>query len=94
MYLKHLDLKDRINLCKFRCGNSYIPIISGRFYGVDFEDRICSLCNSREIGDEYHYVMKCTFFKNERQKFIDSTYWKNPNCIKFGSLFLCKDTKK
>ena len=46
-YLKKLDLKNRINLCKFRCGNSYIPIVSGRFYGVDFEDRICNLCNSR-----------------------------------------------
>ena len=49
-YLKNLDLKDRINLCKFRCGNSLIPVVSGRFYGVDFEDRICNLCNKREIG--------------------------------------------
>ena len=93
-YLKNLDLKDRINLCKFRCGNSLIPVVSGRFYGVDFEDRICNLCNKREIGDEYHYVMSCTFFKNERKKFIADLYWKNPNCIKFDSLFSCKDTKK
>ena len=67
-YLKNLELKDRINLCKFRCGNSLIPVVSGRFYGVDFEDIICNLCDKREIGDEYHYVMSCTFFKNERKK--------------------------
>ena len=92
-YLKNLDLKERINLCKFRCGNTLIPVVTGRFYGLDFEDRVCLLCNKGDIGDEYHYVMACAFFKKERQKFIDVYYWNNPNCIKFGSLFSSNDIK-
>ena len=80
-------------MCKFRCGNTLIPVVTGRFYGLDFEDRVCLLCNKGDIGDEYHYVMACAFFKKERQKFIDVYYWNNPNCIKFGSLFSSKDIK-
>ena len=73
-YLTQLPLKDAISLCKFRTGSNKIPIVSGKFNGIDREDRICSLCNS-DLGDEFHYIFICTFFKALRKMFQPTT-WK------------------
>merc|ERR1712030_50726 len=48
-YLVKLDLHDRINLCKFRCSNSRIPTVAGRYNNIEYEHRICSLCNMGDI---------------------------------------------
>ena len=60
-YLDVQDDKDRIALTKFRCGNNRLPITTGRFTNLPRNQRICTLCNSHEIGDEYHYIFQCKF---------------------------------
>ena len=35
------------------------------------ENRICQLCNS-DIGDEFHYVFKCTSLSTVRNMYIPS----------------------
>jgi hypothetical protein len=35
-------------------------------YGIDRENRQCLKCNSRSIGDEFHYIMECHFFTENR----------------------------
>ena len=45
--------------CKFRTGNTKLPIESGRFI-IPRENKICKLCKSKDIGDEFHYLLKCT----------------------------------
>ena len=92
-YLVKLDLHDRINLCKFRCSNSRIPTVAGRYNNIEYEHRICSLCNMGDIGDEYHYTMLCPYFKNDRKKLIDSKYWTNPNIDKLSYLFSSENVK-
>ena len=27
--------------------------------------RLCHLCDSNDIGDEFHYIMACNFFNND-----------------------------
>jgi len=27
--------------------------------------RLCHLCDSNDIGDEFHYIMACSFFNND-----------------------------
>jgi hypothetical protein len=56
------------NMCKFRCGSHKLPIEMGRFFSIDRSERICDLCNKEELGDEFHYLFNCTFFKDERKK--------------------------
>ena len=92
-YLSKLDLHERINLCKFRCSNSNIPIVAGRYNNIDFDNWLCNLCNREEIGDEFHYIMICPFFNEERKKHLNSSYWRIPNRSKFGYLFTSIDIK-
>ena len=57
-------------LCKFRCGNHRLPIETGRWHNLDRDNRLCHLCDSNDLGDEYHYIMVCSAFKVERKKFF------------------------
>ena len=49
--------------------------------------RKCILCDLNDIGDEFHYILICKFFDEERKKHIDEKYYTNPNVIKFRNLF-------
>ena len=57
-------------LSKFRCVSHRLPVECGRFLNIDRSERLCELCNSNEIGDEFHYIFNCEFFNNERLKFL------------------------
>jgi len=57
---------------------------------VDRNMRICNLCDKKEIGDEFHYILECNYFNNTRKKYIDDHYRKTPNMIKFGELMSIK----
>ena len=52
---------NKVTLCKFRCGNHKLPITKGRFTNVEMEERICNLCMTNNIGDEFHYMLCCPF---------------------------------
>ena len=58
-YLIKLPLSCRIALTKFRCGNHRLPVVTGRFNGIERQNRICTLCNLNKIGDEFHYLFEC-----------------------------------
>ena len=32
---------------------------------IPLDDGKCTLCNLNEIGDEFHYLLKCSFFTDE-----------------------------
>ena len=55
-YLTHLSFIDRKNLCKFRCRSHNLPVNNGRFIEVTRSEMQCVLCNTGEVGDEYHYL--------------------------------------
>ena len=59
-YLLNPNYKDRINLTKLRWSNSKIPIYSTIYM---YDTQKCTLCNMDALGDEYHYVLICPFFK-------------------------------
>ena len=43
---------------------------TGRWYNISRNDRLCHLCDSNDIGGEFHYVMTCSFFHNERKYYL------------------------
>ena len=82
------DCVDRINISKFRCRNSKIPVVT-LGYSVRqtlYEDRICPSCNIGAIGDEFHYIMQCPVFQIQRQRYLETPYLINPDREKFLSL--------
>ena len=60
-YFNILDEKDFFLVCKFRTVNHRLPIECGRWQNLERENRKCNSCNS-DIGDEFHYILKCQFF--------------------------------
>ena len=73
-YLTALTYKKANGLCRFRCGNHYLPIVSGRYNGIERCKRICTLCDSQVVGDESHYIFICPGFDKERATYLNSRY--------------------
>ena len=89
-YFNILDHKDAISFCRFRTTNNKLPIETGRWRNIVRENRLCTLCNDQEIGDEYHYIFKCNFFSNERKQCIKPYFINRHNTIKFFELMCSK----
>jgi hypothetical protein len=58
-YLLLLSQPMRKNVLKFRVNNHRLPIQRGRVINVPLNERLCTLCNLEEIGDEFHYLFVC-----------------------------------
>ena len=71
---------------KFRCRNHRLPIESGCRALVLRDMRTCPHCK-RDVGDEFHYLLACPYFNNERRQFLQRQFWKNPSTLKLESLF-------
>ena len=61
-----LDSRLRMLLCKFRLGNSKLPIGRGRYNNIPREKRYCELCNFNIIGDGFHFILECTVLNELR----------------------------
>ena len=81
-------------VCKFKCANHKLPIVTGRYQGLDIDDRICTLCDTNEIGDEFHYLYKCTHFNDLRSRYLKSRYYTHPNMEKTKQLFNVTNKKE
>ena len=93
-YLTLPNHYDRVNICKFRCRNIKIPVVTLGYAheNVEYENRKCQICDMNEPGDEYHYILKCPVFQNQRNRYISEFYTENPNLEKFCLLFQSSNT--
>jgi hypothetical protein len=73
-------------IIKFRTSNHYLPVETGRWNNILWEDRLCTLCDTNEIGDEFHYLFICKFFENARKQFLHPYFYKRPSTYKLGQL--------
>ena len=73
-YLLTLPNKLRIPLTKFRLRNHNLPIEKGVHKNIPRPQKLCKLCNDEEVGDEFHYLLKCNYFVDIRPKFL-------PTCV-------------
>ena len=85
-YLTDLKYKHRVSLTKFKCGNNNLPSSINRRNHID-QQPVCTLCDSGNHGDEYHYTMECTYFSNFREKIIPAHCSTHPNVYKMSELF-------
>ena len=82
-------------MCKFRCGNSNIPYISGRFKKISRTDRLCNLCDDGVVGDEFHYkiILKCKALCIETKMYIQEIDINKPSIAVMHKLFNSCDVK-
>ena len=92
IYIKKLPTYYCKNLFRFLTRNHRLPIETGRWKSTPTNERKCSQCN--DIGDEYHYLLKCPQFNDIRKKYIKRYYYKRPNMIKFTQLLASENIPK
>ena len=71
-------------LLAFRTRNHRLPVEIGRWTGKPLSDRKCEHCN--DLGDEFHYILKCDLFKDDRKLLIKQYYYRRPNTVKYNEL--------
>ena len=96
-YLTLPNRSDRINLCKFRCRNIKIPVVTGGYtnrnnLATPYENRLCEICDMNVIGNEYHYILECPVFQEPRNNYLSDFYSRNPSLDKFTLLFQSSST--
>ena len=69
-YLINLNKSYTIPLIKIRTRNNFLPIENESWSGIEVSDRKCTLCDTNDIGDEIHFILKCPFFEQERKRYI------------------------
>ena len=92
-YLTILPANLALSMTKFRTLNHKMPIQKGRFLNVNRDERYCSKCMERDLGDEFHYLFVCEYFANERNELLKGFYYKHPNVIKFATLLVTHKKK-
>ncbi|MEW8548622.1 MAG: reverse transcriptase family protein [Candidatus Thiodiazotropha sp.] len=93
VYFKLLPTHLYVNMVRFRTGNHKMPIEIGRWNNIDIDQRKCLLCEKNSIGDEFHYLLECTFFKQARQSLVPYVYYNRPNILKFQELLRTHDER-
>ena len=90
-----LNFIERRSLCKFRTGNHKLPITESRYVeGGGGVDTTCTLCNSGDVGDEYHAVFICKKFEEQRKKYLKKYFIVKPNTYKMFLLFNSNNLKQ
>ena len=64
-YFTTLDRNVYLPIIKFRTSNYKLPVEIGRWNNTPFGERKCPLCNLNDIGDDFHYLLKCSFFETD-----------------------------
>ena len=61
-----------VPLCRFRTANHKLPveIYSWTVLYKPRSERLCTICETRNIGDEYHYIMVCPIFRELRNEYL------------------------
>ena len=91
-YLRILPYGHCITFIRFRTLNNNLPVQQNRYGNTPREERLCPKCSQEDIGDEFYYLFKCTFFKKERRNSYQNSSWVIPyfrNCP-FHNLYRSK----
>ena len=73
-------------LSRLRLSSHQLEIETGRYTGLDRDDRLCRTCNMRMIEDEYHFLLVCPHYNELRRKYFSQYFCHWPNMNKFKML--------
>ena len=93
IYLIQLPAVFRKYICKLRTCNHRLPIERGRYVNTPRHQRLCTLCEGNYMGDEYHFLLQCSKFKDIRKSFLPKYYRNHINMYKFIHLLQCENIR-
>ena len=82
-YIKmNISRYERSLLSQLRYGILQIQLETGRYQNENRANRLCKICNSGDIEDQHHFILKCPAYSIRRGMFIDKvkekiTDWDN-----------------
>ena len=82
-----LSLKNRIVFTRFRLSDHRLPIKTGLLLNIQREERICVMFNKGCIGDEFHFLFKCTVLNDLRKRYLSTYYCKHSSVINIVKLY-------
>ncbi len=68
--LSFMNRKHRSYLAQYRCGILPLSIEAGRWGIIPLEHRICKMCYSLVVEDEFHFIFRCSLYDNIRDAFL------------------------
>ena len=66
---------------KIRTSNHKLPVETSRWEDIEISERKCPLCNTNDIGDEYHCLLCCPYFEAERKLYLKPYFIRRPNML-------------
>jgi hypothetical protein len=70
--ISFMNRSTRSCIAQLRCGILPLLIETGRWVGIEYESRICKICNSNsEVENEYHFLFHCNFYNDQRNNFSE-----------------------
>lgn len=64
-----LPLRKLRLLTRFRLSCHHLAVETGRWAGVDIDQRVCTLCRNGAVQDEHHILFFCHALDNVRTKY-------------------------
>ena len=66
----------RANFSRLRLSAHSLMIEKGRHFTkkIPVENRLCKLCNFNEIEDEFHFMIRCSYYNNPRDVMFADIY--------------------
>ena len=94
-YLNVISItKFRTDLTRLRISAHRLNIEMGRWHKpskIPRNERKCFICHTLE--DEFHFILECSLYRDQRKKFINHYYWRYPNILKFKELMSTDNQK-
>ena len=78
---------------QFRTGKHFLEVERGRYCGQTKAERICKVCNSKQIEDEFHFILICHVYNDLRFRYLPKKYYTNPTLIKLYRLLANRNEK-
>ena len=70
-YLNDLSNNEiRKNLTRLRLSSHNLAIESGRYEGIERQNRICEHCNYNTVESEYHFLLICPKYYDLRMQYL------------------------
>ena len=85
-YLLKFPKKLYYPLIRFRTTNHKLPVELGRWRNVPLNERTCTKCAFNCLGDEFHYLFECEYFKHDRHLLIKRYFYIRPNILKYHQI--------
>ena len=59
-------------LSKLRLSSNKLAIVTGKWYKINKEKRLCNFCNLNAVEDEFHFLIDCPNYKKLRKSLFTS----------------------